>query len=162
MEAEKTEALVVRGESWLEQLAPNEAQDVEVAIKETGLTRLNLRRIRGYSKVSKMLKSVGLIEVERGLLALRQEAMATARDELVRMVISGEVPDEIRVAAAEALRSLVVAENETTELNLRLEELERSTAPVPKPGQGLPPAGVVVQNLVSVQPAPVEKVASPS
>jgi len=109
---------------------------------EMGLESLNLKKIRGYKKVSQILKRVGMVEYERGRLLHREMHLEIARAALAE-VVAGTTSADTKVAAAMALNAIVQAENKTAELNIRLEELAKSNDQGRKLASELPPMGPI-------------------
>jgi hypothetical protein len=160
-----SEALIKPGETravsltddtdWQEQQEIPE-EKANQTFKELGLEVLTLKRIRGYKKVSQILKKIGMVEYERGRLLHREMHLEVARQSLADICNSSGGADT-KVAAAMALNAIVQAENKTAELNIRLEELAKANDQGRKLASELPPIGPInlgVATHVHVENAP--------
>jgi hypothetical protein len=105
---------------------------------ELGMETLTLKKIKGYKKIAKVLKSVGMVEYERGCLMHREQSLAASIIAVTQLVLH-DGDKGTKIAAAMALKELVAAANKTAELNIRLEELAREKAKETPVSSGLPP-----------------------
>lgn len=137
-------------------------EQTNLTLHELGMTDLNLKKIRGYKRIAEMLKTVGLVEYERGRLMGREHALEAAITAMATLAVHDGNKDT-RISASMALKELVTAANKAAELNIRLEEMARQTAQEKKTTEGLPPIGVAVGQIVVHQaPQNVEKPANPT
>ncbi len=129
---------------WKEQEEIPEEPTNKVLI-ELGMETLTLKKIRGYKKIARVLKSVGMVEYERGCLMHREQSLAASIIAVTQLVLT-DGDKSMRVAAAMALKELVAAANKTAELNIRLEELAKAKSQEQRVDSGLPPMSLVVHN----------------
>lgn len=126
---------------------------------ELGMETLTLKKIKGYKKIANVLKSVGMVEYERGRLMHREHSLEAGILAITQIVLFDGNKDT-RIAAAMALKELVGAANKTAELNIRLEELAQVKAKEDKIDTGLPPMMQQVNFIVPNPPADVRKAES--
>jgi hypothetical protein len=136
-------------------------EPTNLALKELGMESLTLKKIRGYKKIANVLKSVGMVEYERGRLMHREHSLEATIIAMTELVLHDGNKDT-KIAAAMALKELVGAANKTAELNIRLEELAQVKAQEQKTDTGLPPMAQQVNFIVHNPPADVKKQASPT
>lgn len=130
---------------WKEQQEIPEEQ-TNKTLQELGIETLNVKKIRGYKKIAQVLKSVGMVEYERGRLMHREHSLEASIIAITQMVLQVDGAKETKIAAALALKELISAANKTAELNIRLEELAREKVKEQSVGSGLPPMAFVVNN----------------
>lgn len=138
-------------DTQLSSKATPEITDAEIqeATKEAGMVVLDPKKIRGLAKIGRVLKRAGMVEVARGKMAARQDALERARKVLLEMIedkvvfMAGDdkpvVHHEVVLSASNGLVAIVRAENEIDELNLQLETLAQKQAPPTAPANKLPP-----------------------
>lgn len=129
---------------WKEQQEIPEEETNRTLI-ELGIDTLNVKKIRGYKKIANVLKSVGMVEYERGRLMHREHSLEASIIAMTQLIV-GQDAKETKIAAAMALKELVAAANKTAELNIRLEELAREKVKEQSVGSGLPPMAFVVHS----------------
>jgi len=126
-----------------------EAEAME-AVREAGMSIVNFHRVRKFAILGRYLRQCGLLDVARGKMASRLEALERARDVMLK-ITEGDVPvldkngvemdgTSARIAAAQALNLIARTENDSVELNLKM---ERMLAAPPKPSHSnkAPPPG---------------------
>lgn len=129
-------------------------EELEEASRDAGMVVIDKRKIRGFHKIGKYLKQSGLVEIKRGRLAARIESLERARKVMLEIVEDKVIcmgPDEkpvvhhtVVLAAAGALVAIVNAENESDQLDLKLEKIHQSAAPLMAggPSNQIPPPNV--------------------
>lgn len=122
--------------------------------KELGIDTINISKMRGYKRVSEVLKKIGMVEWERGRLVHRQAHLELARIALLDMTVNCQ-DHKTRVAAAQVLNMICQTENDTAKLDVTLENLAKTAEAAKTASTGLPPAGMqvgLVQNIQVVGP----------
>lgn len=113
-------------------------EEANKALIELGIETLNLKKIRNYRKIAKVLKSVGMLEYERGMLIYREQSLHASIIAITNLLLNDGNKDT-KVAASLALKELVGAANKTSELNIKLEDLAHERAQKLPPDASLPP-----------------------
>lgn len=142
-------------------------EELREAAADAGLAILDKRKIRGFSKIGKHLRKVGLIDVARGKMWGRLDALERGRAVMLQLVedrvtfmATDDKPvvhHEVVLAAANALAIIVRAENETDKTCMDLEKgLLQDAKPTgsrsfPPPGSPVIPIQAQTVNINATQ-----------
>lgn len=143
--------------------------DAIQSAKDAGMNLVDLSRVKHFRKIGQFLAKQGLVHVQRGKLLGRAESLEKARKKLECLLAkeyydnTSEEPEPIAettgkmmVAIAQTLGVIVKVENETAELDLKLEKIWRDDAPKVAPAnRPLPPgASVHLTGTIDLKPPP--------
>lgn len=135
-------------------------EEATQAAQAAGLELVDITRVKHYRKLGQFLVKQGLIQVSRGRMLARSQALERAREKMVAMldhcyIDSSRDPEdcapieqttaEVVVSVAKTIGELVKVENAATELDLKLEGLARDAVSKVAIANSTPPPGASVQ-----------------
>lgn len=143
----------------------SESEAIE-ATKEAGMHLVNLSRVKHYTKIGRYLAKAGLVPLHRAKLMGRMEALEVAREKLQKMMDKEYFDDErdpekaepvaistgkMLLGLAQAIGTIANVENQTAELDVKLDKLSRDDAPKAAHTNQAPPPGATVQLIGTVE-----------